>query len=744
MTECIKKELSAEFGFSSNTDLSLYAQRLVLFLVELSQLPYLSSKKSNDYRTLLNRLKGYALTEQPENLSRKKLYNRLTDEPFFCTLLLIPVRESMASYYCLLAHLFLTRGVDDYRAYLAFYKSLIEPPASNLPSIETLRNSTIDEVRIALTRFSERQAVDELKQLAAYFRQKKLLRSGQKKSLLAAKNASEQMLYQSDEGTASFVEMSTEIGETTGQFFQWTPNVEKTETQSKSEYSRAKGGLKNALYNANSTCTWGSNSATPAELWRLLSAIDSAFVDDDVSKFNKESAGVMLLFFLKLMGLPEPGELILDNAGSPGYQPKIQSNTLTYHIHKGSGRIDADVCLNARLLDVAQPEVANKLVHLIANKNLKISLPHPIPLLIKASFKAVANKDRNNKTLFSALKLDEKRYRASLKLYLKSQRLDAVGLSIKGFEQTFYQYAKEQLPEIVFNFLRGKSSVQHHYVSIERATIENEFKEVWLNFLDDVGISRQSSDVDNTTFSVEQTYHDEVGSAHTLRDEVLNAMLAHCCSVLTNDLCDDLTRLNAGSLYIYLRAASLVALRPVTKPFPTLDYYDATLGVFSVSDKRVHHKDERRLIVLTNSLIKLLDAWSNAARQISIRYALHKPESVLMHLDYENRTWVHLSQSYVNQLLLNDFSENLDNRSLRHIAASHYLNHHLRNQTFTQLSLNLLMNHQRSGVSAMNQRSLTSIEALVLEQRKQLEASDTAGCNDEQVRFGLRELSDGI
>lgn len=742
MLETLNDEIFDVFGFKVNIEASLYASRLTLLLAELSELPYISAKKAHYYRTLRSELKEITLHDQLKHFSRKELYNRLTNEPFFCTLLLINNGELAQTHYCLLAHLFLARGAEDYQAYLTFYKALLENPGG-LPQLQTLRSYTIDELRIALMRFAERETNESLKQLAAYFRQKPTSNQ-QRKSLLAAKNTSEKTLYENEEGKASFVEMSTENGETTGQFFRWTPNIEKTETQSKAEYSRGKGGLKNALYNANSTCPWSSNSATTAELGRLLSAIDSAFVDEEVSTFNKESAGIMLLFFFKLLGLSEPGELVLDNAGSPGYQPKDQINTLTYHIHRGSGRVDADVCLNARLLDVAAPQVANKLVHFISNTNLKVALPHPIPLLLKAAFADIPSAKRNNKTLFSALKLDEKKYRASLKQHLKSQRLDGVGLSVKAFEQAFYQYAREQLPEVVFNFLGGKTSVQHHYVSIERATIETEFQEVWLNFLDDVGISRQSSDVDNTAFSVKQTYHDEIGSAYTLRDEALDAMLAHYCSVLTNDLNGDLTRLNAGSLYIYLRVASLVALRPVTKPFPSVEFFDTTLGVFSVSDKRVHHKDEQRLIVLTGSLLTLVNAWSDVARQISMHLALPMPESILMHLDDENKTWAHLSQSYVNQLLLNDFNESLDNRSLRHVAASRYLNHHLSNQTFTQSSLNLLMNHQRSGVSAMNQRALASIEALVLKQREQLEATDTFSDNDKGVFLALKELSDGI
>lgn len=744
MTECLREKLSMEFGFSQNAELSLYASRLASFLNELCELQYVSAKKAHDYHIYRNSLDNKASGDQLEHFSRKQLYNRLTHEPFLCTLLLINNGELAQTHYCLLAHLFLARGAEDYHAYLTFYKALLEKFSGRLPQLQTLRSYTIDELRIALMQFAERETNEGLKQLAAYFRQKKPNSNQQRKSLLAAKNTSEQTLYDNEEGKASFVEMSSETGETTGQFFLWTPHLAQTQAQLKAHYARGKGGLKNALYNANSTCPWASNSATTAELGRLLSAIDSAFVDDEVSTFKKESAGIMLLFFLKLLGLSEPGELVLDNAGSPGYQPKDQINTLTYHIHRGSGRVDADVCLNARLLDVAEPQVANKLVHFISNTNLKVALPHPIPLLLKAALAVIHPAKRNNKTLFSALKLDEKKYRASLKQHLKSQRLDAVGLSVKALEQTFYQYAKEQLPEVIFNFLRSKSSVQHHYVSIERATIETALKEVWLNFLDDVGISRQSSDVDNTTFSVKQTYHDEIGSAHTLRDEALDAMLAHYCSVLTNDLNGDLTRLNAGSLYIYLRVASLVALRPVTKPFPSVEFFDTTLGVFSVSDKRVHHKDEQRLIVLTGSLLTLVNAWSDIARQISMHLALPMPESILMHLDDENKTWAHLSQSYVNQLLLNDFNEHLDNRSLRHIAASGYLKHYLQNQTFTQSSLNLLMNHQRSGVSAMNQRALASIEALVLKQREQLEATDTFSDNDKGVFLALKELSDGI
>ncbi|MCH8493012.1 MAG: hypothetical protein LAT53_07265 [Idiomarina sp.] len=746
--DALKNAMHEEFDILPSHEMSTYASRMIRFLRALSSLAYMSAYQSNAYQKYAD-----ALSEESEStinlrFSRRELYNSLTNAPFFSTLLLLDCDDNACSYYLLLAHLYCARAYSEYRPYLRFYQALLSRHANALIiSVGALKTYTLDELRLVLTSLAEQKDDSKLRDLASFLRPPKPANEKKGPSMLSTSNHSERPIHSDSEGALKYVEVSTDTGETIGSFLDWTPHLQKTQEQERARFKRAKGGLKNALYHAESPAVWSSMAATPFELTRLLSCTDAAFIDSDVGAFAKESAPIFVILFLRLLGLSEPGELMLINAGSPRYQPTTQPNTLVYHIDKTTSRIDAHVILNAELLNVAKPNTSDSRVHYSAQSYIEISLPHPIPLLLKAAFVNVTATQRNHRTLFEALHLNKKAYRSKLRAYIKNAALHETGVSIAGVERAFFHYAKEQLPEVVFNFLSGRSSVQHHYISIERATIETELRAAWFNFLDDAHIVRPSSDSDNTVFGAYQDYHDEVGSANTLRNESFIAMLSHYSGLVQDSNLSNLARQNFCSLYLYLRVASTVGLRPVREPLPEWSAVEPSLGVFSVADKRVHHSDERRLIVLPLRLNALLRHWSKAVHVISMDLNLPAPHAPLMHYCQEHQGWQYLSARYVNSLLQRDFQEDLHNRSFRHVAASKNLHTLLANGKFTQSAFNLLMNHARGGVSTMNQRTLVSIATMVRQQRAMIEYSETDAVIvdfDERVMAVLQELAYGI
>lgn len=740
----LQEFLESKFGIAKSHDKGSYATRMVRFLVALSELPSTTAQQANLYRQYASKLSEFIEEKSDKIYSRRELYSNLTHEPFFCTLLLIDDDKKAPVYYCLLAHLYHARSFREYRPYLRFYQALLAKPSKPPFTLTPLRSLTLDEVRLELMSLSELSDCKYLHELARFMQRPNQLPNDTRESLMAASNCSVRNVLERYDGAIEYIEMTDELGRSICELLQWTPRMQQTDRQLRSRFSRAKTGLKHALYYAESVAPWSGLSATPSEIGRLLAYVDTAFIDQTIHSFSEQTAGVMVLFFLKLLGIKDPGELELINAGSPNFKGNTVAKTLIYHMDKYTGRVDTHVRLSAELLNVAKPKVKDNRVLYAARKYLDISLPHPIPILLKSSFRKVPAARRNRRTLFEALGLTNAGYRSNIKTYIKQTRLNEIGLSVAGMERAFYHYAKERLPEVTFNFLHGKSSVQHHYISLQRATIEAELKDVWLQFLDAAGIARASSDLDNTAFGFNKSHHDEVGSALTLRDEVLSTMLQHYHTFVIGRGYSPWTRLNASALYIYLRVASSVALRPVREPFPVQIDFDSNRGAFTVADKRAHHSEERRLIIVPTSLTSLLVDWTKTARCMSLSHSSLPPTALLMHYDVTSLTWEHLSPRFVNAIFQRDFKESISNRSFRHVAASNFMKAQLDSKRFSQSALNLLLNHQRAGVSLMNQRSLINLDTLLHHQRKLIETKDRHDPKDTDVLKVLRELRDDI
>jgi hypothetical protein len=222
-------------------------------------------------------------------------------------------------------------------------------------------------------------------------------------------------------------------------------------------------------------------------------------------------------------------------------------------------------------------------------------------------------------------------------------------------------------------------------------------------------------------------YHDEIGSKLTPRNDVFDALLDHVISqadAAERDQNLRVVRYNLLALYTYLRIATTCGLRPVRKPFPPIKDFDQANGAFSVADKRSHHKEERRLIVLSSSLNDVLIACMQAATALSVVLDTASPDSLLMTFDTKSLSWQHFSRKFVNSALHKITGEQLMSHSLRHIAARRFATFHIDKDTFSQAALNLHLNHNRKNASALNQRSMADLASLISHQRHLIDAYD--------------------
>lgn len=139
----------------------------------------------------------------------------------------------------------------------------------------------------------------------------------------------------------------------------------------------------------------------------------------------------------------------------------------------------------------------------------------------------------------------------------------------------------------------------------------------------------------------------------------------------------------------------------------------------TVSDKRVHAKDERRVVVITASACRLLRAWRLAATRLAHERLIEPPSHALMFI--ENKVWCHFSPTYVNQQFVLRTNERVRNHSLRHVAARKFIE---LNEDFDQRLLNFLMNHAKAGVGVLdNYSSLSPVRAASL-LRQRLEKNE--------------------
>tara|TARA_R100001440_G_scaffold8811_2_gene16646 strand:+ start:18977 stop:21238 length:2262 start_codon:yes stop_codon:yes gene_type:complete len=729
-----------------------YSGRLSLFIECLLQTKLCSLELTETLKNTLTELQKDNC-ESDKSYQRKDLYSYLKSHPLFSTLMLINESEESADsmrLFMLLARLFLLRGSDDYDAFLQFYKCFLHDRNSRVElTLEFLRDAMSDELHVELEKIAELKG-DSALTLFCRFMTARKYRAWTEKNIgpLTTANEHEYTLIESNSESVSYCEMSDELAHEKGEFLKRAPKVELTEEQERHKFKRKKAGLRNALYNSALNSAWSMNAATPAELGKLLDALTPAVRDGQFSQLKKEKAGFLSVFFLRLLVGAQVSHITLNNLAAKTNIKNSADPVLSYELDRQKRHISAELTLNSALLETHEPQAPK--FHYANNTRITLQLSFPIPQILNVTIRNITASKRHDENLFTALELSQNDYSNLFSRLLKTSLLKKRGITRRAVESSFEHFAVERLPETFRSFLKGKAGVQNHYISAERSLIEQTTQKLWLQFCESIGFEKIAITAAESasTLGSRFAYHDEVGSKITLREEVLSAIISQLAndSVANHSSPESMvTSLKTAALYIYLRVASTVGLRPVSEPFPPSKQFNSNLGVMSVSDKRAHHSDERRLIVLPDVQVELIIAFQKVARALSRCLQVDEPQSIVMDFNADTLSWEHFSQSHVNQLLQQRVGQPLINHSFRHSAARRFLYENLNSGTFKQSELDLLMNHSRAGVSNFNMRSLVNLRELVKQQRTRIEPYDNEFEHDDaRVLNKLTTLSTAL
>lgn len=760
--DSLLEEMIAHFHYPADS-IGEHAAKLSLFCryfidVNLS----LSAYQMNRYRVFIGRLDAEKRTSAVmQNIRRKDLHSQLQEHPFFSTMSLLPdaseqYAESQRSelLYILLAHLCSARGFNDYAACLQFYNAFLKVDSSECCRVDELKargitaqfalDSTLSELRRDLRQVALKNDNKTLDKVARYFQPPQQRRIDlavlRKNSIIDTTNKHTFAEVRMDEADIALMQTTNQAGEEVGRFTQVTPHLERTQSQRKRSYQTQQSAISNALRKHELALPFSFSSATVGELRTALEYISQSFICGELEDVNLREASILLRLMLKMLTLSDVDTFYLQNV-SAGSSSKKHADTremkvLRYDLDGARKHVFAQLILPAKLIDTSPP--ADDYLYEESCKNLKVKLPNPLGSLLNIVLRNKSNSpERNDAELSNVLFVDEKSYRGFINHVLNETGLKKRGVTRRAFETTFFQFAREQAPETFLNFLKNQSTVQSHYINVTNEELEVTLLSAWDNFVDNVGIRIDSKDThENKSDSGLSDFADNErqGSDRSIKDDALTLLYEQLINTLSQQIDDRATvdAFNNVALYCYMRIATTVALRPVSNPFPARHHFDKTSGLLSVRDKRVHHKDERRLIVLNDVLCQLLCATSTLCDTLSARLAIERPTALVMLLSVDKSgtcRWEHLSKTRVDAQIKTLIDDELSAQAFRHVAANAFLNSSL--DDFSQTSLNGFMNHSRVGAGLLSNYSLFDIRHIAAQQRARMQpAGEQIAAND--------------
>jgi hypothetical protein len=744
------------FNLPTGLVIEEYASRLSLVCDTILDIDESSMQQRSEISKIADYLKQFS-DAGIVNYERNDFVGELETHAFSTTLLLIrevdeksESFESFALQCALIARMWLTRGPEDYNAFLQFYKTLIkiEKP---LPFTKNfVARASVYELQVELKKVAKNRDDKALADLASFYqpaREREATKTG--KSFYAAASFIKRSALLSENVAVEQVDAVDEFGEHIGIRLNVTPNLTKLSHQEYALYNKKKAGLQRALYNAEVAPAWSPKAATHPELMALLNSIDRNLLSGRISQIDAQTSMYLFFFLGKVFGLSDPFFFILVNKGSRNHrEEQVKPGVISYALNKRAKREvnEASVTLNARLVDVAGPHHDAGRHHYYTNSQITLRLQEPLFSLLQNALAAIEPTQRNHKSVSHAFDLTPKDYSRWLARKIDEAGFKKFGLTRIAFEQTFLNSARERLPEATLNLMREQSSVQQHYVLQSHKEITKQINEAWSDFLLGLGF-RRITRVDSASHSL---HIDNAGSELTLRRRLLKAILQQTvekAKLLLKDsaLCSCVESFNELAFYIYLRAATTVGLRPVIEPFPSRSHFSARLKLMSVKDKAVHHEQERRLIVLTSQLSSLIEKHLEMADLLAEELAINNPSMVVSRLTPENQ-WEHFSSAFVEKKLSTLLSAPVKTHSLRHTAAQSFLKQSVNKRNYSQSAMNLFMNHARANAYALSTHSINSISEYSKCQQQLVEQADDAELDevDAQALELLNKLNSGV
>lgn len=728
-------EISYYFGIPEDFPFGLTVSRLRRAVFYLLQISYCSESERDKLKHMHNELEGMRTPPQ-EACSRNELHNHLINHPFLATLLQVgephdnPYADDLANrQIALLMHLFDCRGATDYPAFLAFRKCVIE---SNLAlfTLATLLDLTVLEIQLRLRR--SENTYPQLGLLVPFFAPVKLRNHSE---MVRANNLHKQLIDDSSTLELCALQSTNENAETVNEILGCDSKVALTTEQQRRQFQRRLNGAQRAYYAHEAAVVAGIHTALPIEINVLLNEATPYLLSGEMSKIQPDEAYSLLILFLALIGISDPENITLVNKLSAlDCELEGERAYLEYEFLRDSGFVTATLELPANLIKTTSPDTQDPRVHFKAEERLSFGLPYPATFLLNALLRGVPAYRRHLNCLSELAEIVNSDYSGWLNRHLKNSGLHIRGLTKRAIENAFIQYARESVPETYFRFLSGQPCVQNHYVSVSIFTLSQTITAAWREFCVEVGLHWRNVNIyEAGELAVSRRHYTEIGSKITLRPEVLNAILDSLINGLSGSTAECINRI---ALYLYIRVASTVGLRPTKVPFPTIDNMNWEFGCFTVADKRVRSKNELRPIILPRRLVGLIAFWRRCAQNFSMSKSVAEPTHLIMHWDEK---WVHFDRALVNRKLAELTNESIINHSLRHAAAQRYLQD---SPDFKQSLLDMLLNHSRAGVSVFNRFAQSSPAQLIRLQQSLLDSVEQDfAAFDEAVHKRLLQLA---
>lgn len=736
--------INQHFNMSTRVTDEEYASRLGLVCDTLLDIDESSMQQRSEISRISDYLKRFS-DARIVNFERNDFLGELETHAFSTTLMLIrevdeksESFESFALQCALIARLWLTRGPEDYNAFLQFYKTLIKIEKRLPFSKHFVARASVYELQVELKKVAKNRDDKALADLASFYqpaREREATKTG--KSFYAAASFIKRSTLLSENVAVEQVDAVDEFGEHIGIRLHVTPNLTKLSHQEYALYNKKRVGLQRALYNAELAPAWSLKAATHQELVALLNSIDEDFLSGRISQIDEQTSIFLFCFFAKLFGFSEPLSLVIVNKASHDHsEDEIQPGVISYAMNppcKDDLR-EANITFNTRLVDVHGPQDVAKRHHYYTKSSMTLRLSEPLFSLLQNILSNDSRRKKNKKTVSEVFDLAPGDYSRWLNRKIDETGFKKFGLTRSAFEQTFLNSARELVPEATINLLREQGSVQQHYIHQSHKEIASQINESWNQFLLSLGFTRITR-VDAASYSI---HLDHSGSELTLRDNLLSAVLQQtaekAASVMSESaLSSYVQSFNELAFYIYLRAATTVGLRPVTEPFPSRNHFSARLKLMSVKDKAVHHEHERRLIVLTSQLSSLIEKHLETADLLAEEFAINSPSMVVSRLTPENQ-WEHFSSAFVERKLSAILSVPVKTHSLRHSAAQSILKQSLKRDNYSQSAMNLFMNHARSNAYALSNHSINSISEYSKCQQQLIEQADDSELHESDAQ----------
>ncbi len=712
----LTENIEALFNFPATYDLSIVAQRLSVFIDYVLYLELTTISVTDELREARSALS--CLTGIEKQFERKALHSQLTDYPLYTTLLLCPVPSAEPSfdetienkYLALLARLFAARGASDYESCLAFDRKVLGQPIPLALRFILSTSPTLFQETIKQT--SDNATFKLLSQSASLFiAPPNRVNAG--RSVIDGANRYQKMLAQTDSTNIFLEENTDEKGDEMSQALGLASSQPLRDDEAKRQFQRKKTGLQRALYNRESKISFGLQAATSAELALLIDNLNPALLVSELHELSKEESYFFLLLFLRLWGVKSPGSLELVNASPRAKTKSPRARTIAYKKIPSDLSTEAKIILNAHLSKSQPADLSDNRFYKNNKQLITLQLPFPVQSLLNNVIRAWNTNAPSGKTLHDITHLGEKWYRSQLNGLLKKSGLKMNGITPNAIHNSFHQFASETVPESFLAFITGEGTIQSYYINSHVDTIETSVAQAWYQFIDNIGFINWRSASSETLIASDRAkkWHDDVGSPYTLHHEIHDELVSALIREIETAVKQARTvgALQYAFFYVYYRLATSVGLRPVKKPFPEQKHYNASKGIFTVADKRVHHPDERRLIVLTAAQNKLLQKAQKLALSASYLLQIEQHSHLLMNLNLETPGWEHFEGAVVERYLSQLTGQPLTAGGLRHQSAYTFINRDVND--YSQTALDNLLNHSRAGVSALGVSSLISIDA---------------------------------